>query len=102
MYVPVSFAFLTLCSNKASLGPYDKAYVLSVTFTIGESRGQKSSQGWRISKKGLTAPVVDGALVCHCVEEHQEHPHGAVGIVRSVRPEAVYPAGDAESPEMGR
>ena len=41
-------------------------------------------------------PVVDRALVGHGVEEHQDHAEEPVGLERTMRPEAVYPAGDAK------
>lgn len=45
----------------------------------------------------IARPVVDGPLIRHRVDEHQQNTHRPVRVVRSVGPQAVNSAGDTEA-----
>lgn len=47
----------------------------------------------------VSGPVVNRPLVGHRVDEHEKHSSDPVRVVRSVRPQTVYPAGDSKTPD---
>jgi len=45
----------------------------------------------------VARPVENRALVGNAVRQHEEEPHAPVGLVGTVRPEAVHAASDPEA-----